>query len=546
MRHMAIVALTLVAASPSFAQSPEWAAKVDEAAKPWAREKGPGGVVGVAVDGKVVYAKGFGLANLEHGVPLTPDSVLDVGSVSKQFTAMCVLLLEEDGKLKTTDPVTKFVPELPTFGHTVTIDHLVHMTSGVRDYLTLWSLAGWNGVDERSDEDALASLSRQQGLNNAPGERFVYSNSNYVLLATIVERVSGSSLASFASERVFKPLGMDSTRFDTDSIVVKSRAQSYAPNGFGGWKPLVSALSIVGDGGVLSTVGDLAKWHANLRDNKLGKGSPALAQKFTEGVTVGAGSPNYAFGLIVDELDGIQRIGHNGNWLGFNASTMFFPDRKVSIFALGNDGTNSCAQIAAAAARAVLGRVEASAETPPKEAQLGRPALERVAGTYELPDGRTLTIRLVGDGLQLQVAGQPAFPLLAESATKFYVKAPTVRIDFTFEGPGKPVSGRLRQGPADIQLKPVEPFEAADAELKAWAGVYSSPELEVPIEVQVQGKSLVFTAGEGDPLVVRPSSADKVSSPIGTATLFRDTAGKVRGFVLDAGRALGLRFTKAG
>lgn len=529
----------------TFAQEPEWSAQVDEAAKVWAREKGPGGVVGVAVDGKIVYAKGFGLANLEHAVPLGPESVMDVGSVSKQFTAMCVLLLEEDGKLQTTDPVTKYVPELPTFGHTVTIDHLVHMSSGVRDYLTLWAMAGWNGIDERSSEDALATMVRQQGLNNEPGSRFIYSNSNYVLLATIVERVSGKPLAAFAAERVFQPLGMAATRFDTDSIVVKSRAQSYAPTALGGWRPMVSALGVVGDGGVLTTVGDLAKWHRNLHENRLGKADPALVAKFAQGVVAAPGSPNYAFGLMVGELQGIKRIGHNGNWLGFNAATMYFPDRKTSVLALGNDGANDCTQIAESVARAVLG-LKAEAKAEPQESKLSKEQLERITGTYALPDGRSLTIKLEGEGLKLQVMGQPAFSLLPESASEFFIKTPSVRITFQFEGSSKPVSARLLQGGADLALTPVEPYEATDAELKAWAGTYTSPEFEIPITVRVEGKVLVFDTGDGEPLRVRPASATRVTSPMGSASLTLDASGVARGFVWDAGRALGLRFTKSG
>ncbi|MCC6404352.1 MAG: beta-lactamase family protein [Fimbriimonadaceae bacterium] len=337
MFRVTTVVPAVLLASLALAQAPGWEAKADDAAKPWDRKDSPGGVVGVAVDGKLVYAKGFGLANLEHSDPLSPESVMDVGSVAKQFTAMCVLLLEEEGKLKTSDDVRTYVPEVATAGQTVTLDHLLHMTSGLRDYFTIWGLEGWNGVDERTEADALATLAKQQGLNYAPGSRFLYSNSNYVVLGTVVRRVSGKPLAEFAKEHIFGHLGMDSTQFDVPGLVKPRRATSYGRGPGGAWVMLSSALDTSGDGGIVTTLGDLAKWHANLLVNKLGKGDAALVGKLVT-PAVPEGSPTkYACGIVASELRGERRLGHNGNWLGFNAATLLFPGKKLSVFALGDD-----------------------------------------------------------------------------------------------------------------------------------------------------------------------------------------------------------------
>lgn len=527
-----------LAAAQSPAQAPGWEARADEAAKAWARAEGPGGVVGVAVDGKVVYAKGFGLASLEHSVPNAADTVMDVGSVSKQFTAMCVLLLEEGGKLKTSDPVTKYVPELPKLYDPVTLDHLLHMTGGVRDYLTIWMLEGWNGTDARSPGDVLDTLARQQALNFEPGTRFLYSNSNYVLLATVVERASGKSLASFARDAIFKPLGMDSTQFDTDGPAVPRRATSYQAR-IGGFHPMNSALQVVGDGGVLSTVADLAKWHANLLANKLGKADPALVKKLTTPGTPPGSPLAYACGLVVDSFRGAPRIGHNGNWLGFNAATVLFPDRKTSVFALGNDGRNDCGEIAQKVSEIVLG-LPPSVEEDLKPVPVDRAHMERIAQRYALPDGRILTIRLVGDQLKLQVAGQPEFDLHPAAEDAFFIRAPRVLV--------RALAGKvtLKQGDVELELEPVAPYEAGEADLKAWAGSYTSAEVATGIRITVEGNSLKVEYGDGQQLFVRPAMPDRFVSPLGSAVLVRDAQGTVRGFVLDAGRANGLRFVRRG
>lgn len=540
MKWSLILATLSAAATVAPAQEPPWATKVDEAAKTWAREKGPGGVVGVAVDGKVVYAKGFGLASLEHGVPLTPDSVIDVGSVSKQFTAMCVLLLEEEGKLKTSDDIRKYVPEIPTFGQTVTIDQMLHMRSGLRDYLTIWSLEGWNGVDERDDDDLIATMAKQQGLNFTPGSSFLYCNTGYALLATVVRRVTGQSLARYAKEHIFAPLGMDSTRFDSDPAAVPHRATSYV-RGLGGWQPLASVLDIVGDGGVLTTVADLAKWHGCLLSNQLGKKDPALVRKLmTPGGT--AGETQYACGLVVDALEGVARVGHNGNWLGFNAATMLFPESKVSVFALGTDGSNECSRIADAVAREVLG-IQSPEKESLEQVELKPEDLERFAGSYSLPDGRMLTIRLNDATLTLQVEGQPAFPLLAASKTKVFIRSPRVVVTFP-EGPSGEIV--LTQGGAVLPLVRVEPFEPTTGQLEAWSGTYESREIDLRLTLRAEQGRVRIETDKGTSFLARLASSDRLVASVGTVTLVVDAQGKTRGLTFDAGRATGLRFVRTG
>ncbi|HVF05653.1 MAG TPA: serine hydrolase domain-containing protein, partial [Frankiaceae bacterium] len=200
------------------------------------RTDSPGCALGVFRDGHVAYARGYGMANLELGVALSPQSVLDIGSTSKQFTAMSVVLLARQGKLSLDDDVRKHIPELPAYEKRVTVRHLLTHTSGLRDYLTLWYLAGIDDADFTTDDEALEIITRQKVLNFLPGEQYLYSNSGFFLASVLVERVSGKSLARFAEENIFRPLGMRHTRFANDhTAIVPGRATGYARRDSGGF-----------------------------------------------------------------------------------------------------------------------------------------------------------------------------------------------------------------------------------------------------------------------------------------------------------------------
>src|SRR5687767_9705433 len=224
---LAAVAVLSLAQAPS----PDRQARVDEIFKEFTVPGSPGCTVAVYQDGTTVLSRAYGMANLDHDVPLTPSSIFHVASVSKQFTATAILLLAQDGKLSLDDDIRTHVPELPDFGKKITIRHLANHTSGIRDQWDLLGLAGWRySRDLITDDDVLELLARQQDLNFSPGERHLYSNSGFTLMAVIVKRVSGQSFREFTSERIFKPLGMTSTHFrDNFAEIVKNQAYGYAP-----------------------------------------------------------------------------------------------------------------------------------------------------------------------------------------------------------------------------------------------------------------------------------------------------------------------------
>lgn len=308
--------------------------KVDALFERWDKKDSPGSIVGIIKDGQLIYSRGYGMACLEYDIPLTPQTKMNLASVSKQFTAMAIAILVEKGAISLDDDIRKYIPELHPFSNTVTIRHLVHHTSGFRDYNMLMNLTG---DYLETHKGTLDILYKQKGLNFTPGEKFSYCNSGYFLLCELVERVSGQTLAEFSRKNIFGPLNMSDTMFkDNRSIVVKNRAFGYKTYK-GTFRRIVSTRDFVGAGGVFTSIDDLAKWDANFYENKLGKGTSELIKLFHETGTLNNGEKtNYAFGVYVNEYRGLERIRHGGNWDGFNASYWRFPDQKFSIMILAN------------------------------------------------------------------------------------------------------------------------------------------------------------------------------------------------------------------
>lgn len=311
--------------------------KVDELFKRWNSNASPGAALGIIKDGKLVYAKGYGMADLEHDIPITDNTIFYIGSVSKQFVTMCLLLLEEQGKLNLDDRVQKYLPDFPEYNAPLTIRNFIHHTSGVRDNLTLWSLAGNDVLDHIDKDEMYQLIRRQKELNFTPGEQFLYSNSCYFMLALIIEKISGESLQEFAQKNIFAPLGMHSTFFGDDNTrIIKNRAFSYQ-NVEGGFKNQIMRFDLVGSGGVYSNVKDLHLWDQNFYNNRLGKGSQALIDKMhTEGMLNNGKSSGYAFAVQNQMYRGLRTVSHGGALASYRSFLLRFPDKKLSVIILGN------------------------------------------------------------------------------------------------------------------------------------------------------------------------------------------------------------------
>jgi CubicO group peptidase (beta-lactamase class C family) len=317
-------------------------AAVDEVFADLTKPGSPGCALGVYRDGAIIYAKGYGLANLEENVPITPASVFDIGSTSKQFTAASILLLEKQGKLSVNDDVRKYIPELPGYGQKITILHLLNHTSGLRDYLTLMELAGINTDSVTTDDDALAFITRQKALNFAPGSDWLYSNTGFFLLSVIVKRVSGKTLREFAAENIFSPLGMSHTQFrDDHTSLVPNRVMAYEPKEHAdGYVFDVSYFEQTGDGAVHTTVEDLQKWDENFFSAHIG-GKDFLKEIQEQGKLNGGKVLDYAKGLFIQDYRGLQTVSHAGAWGGYRAELLRFPEQHFSVACLCNLGTEN-------------------------------------------------------------------------------------------------------------------------------------------------------------------------------------------------------------
>ena len=314
--------------------------RVDELFAQWDKESTPGATIGIYQDGETVYAQGYGTANLDHNIPLNPGSVLRIGSISKQFMAMCVAILAEQGHLSLDDDIRLHLPEMPDYGKPVTIRHLLHHTNGIREYLALVSLAGKpeGGVLGYTAKELVEMLARQRALNFEPGSQFSYTNSGYFLLAEIVTRVSGMKASAFALQNVFEPLGMTSTQFyDNRNAIIPNRAFGYSPKPGGGYSLDILRSDVIGDLGVITTVEDFLEWDQNFYKNSLGAGTDDLINTmFTRGHTNDGEELAYALGLTFGSYRGLNTMGHGGSAVGYRAEYLQFPDQRFSVVILSN------------------------------------------------------------------------------------------------------------------------------------------------------------------------------------------------------------------
>jgi CubicO group peptidase (beta-lactamase class C family) len=314
---------------------------VDRLFTQWDKPESPGCALAIIQNGKIIYQRGYGMANLEYDIPISSSSVFDIGSNSKQFTAMCIVLLARQNLLTLDDELQQHIPEIPQYSHPITLRHLICHTSGLRDYLNLMDLAGIIWENDYPEEEIIALMARQQSLNFKPGTEQLYCNSGYFLLAEIVKRVSGKSLRLFAEEQIFVPLGMKNTHFHDDfKEIVKNRADGYAPKEEGGFQIDMSLHDSCGDGQLYTTVEDLLLWDRNFYRNILGGcGQDLIEEIMTPGKLDNGEIVSGAFGLLIGDHGGLKTVSHGGSWMGYKSDFIRFPDSQFSVICLANLST---------------------------------------------------------------------------------------------------------------------------------------------------------------------------------------------------------------
>ncbi|WP_448635254.1 serine hydrolase domain-containing protein [Pedobacter panaciterrae] len=336
MRTVLILILLLCQLPCTFAQS--WAdtiSRIETIFKKY-QPQNPGAQLAISRGGKLLFSKAWGMADLEQQTSLSTNSIIEAGSVSKQFTAAAILLLEQQGKLSLNDEVHKYLPELPTYSYPITLSQMIHHTSGLKDWGSLVALSDWpRGTKTYSNADVFYLMCHQHTLNHIPGEKYQYSNSNYVLLAIILQRITGQTLAEFTRDHIFQPAGMNHTTWRDDlKEIIPNRAMAYGKQD-GHYFTDMPGESVYGNGGLLSTAEDLLKWNQYYLSGKLG--NPSLLDRQLQTFPLNNGQKNnYASGLRVDSINGQPAITHDGATAAYRASLEHYPRQQLSIAWLSN------------------------------------------------------------------------------------------------------------------------------------------------------------------------------------------------------------------
>lgn len=539
MNTLRVIAFALISIS-SFAQlTPQQRADIDKVFTDVAKPDAPGCALAVYQDGKIAYKNGYGLASLEQQVAITPQAVFDLGSTSKQFTAFSILLLERDGKLSLSDDVRKYIPELPKYENTITIADLMHHTSGLRDYLTLWNLAGVHTENLTTDDDALKLIVRQKGSNFPAGAEFLYSNSGYFLLSEIVKRVSGKTLRQFAQERIFTPLGMTHTQYvDDHALVVPRKATGYTPRR-DGYGVEMSDYEQTGDGAVNSSVEDLLLWNNNFYDPKVGDLS-LIQHEHETGKLASGEALDYAAGLFVGTYRGLKSVRHGGSWAGYRAELLRFPEQKVAIGCLCNRTDGAPDRRADAVADVVLATLLAPKPKPAAPTATAVKMLEgdlnRHVGVYANVGTGELRRFTVREGKLLFGRERALVPVAANRFT-----FPNSPIEIVFNGADEmqllPPTGK----PQTFRRLSTSPAR----DLASYSGSFYSDELDTTFRVTGEKGSLTLVPKFGRSIPLMHAGGDTFMTDFGLRVDFEEHGGRIDAARLGAGRVRNLILTRA-
>lgn len=513
---------------------------------PWQSTSGPGVTIGVVVGRELAAHESAGMASLEFGVPVGSETTFRIASVSKQFTCAAILLLEAEGLLSIDSDVRLYLPELPDLGHRITLAHLMHNTSGIRDMLEIMRAGGADLGQPCTPGDLLAGVCRQGGLNFAPGSRYLYSNSNFMLLGRIVEKVSGESLRSFLDRRIFQPLGMNSTRHvESTAEVVPGLATGYLATGDGGWRRAPHGFPLHGEGGLVSCVTDLALWHANFESPRVG--GTAIAEALTTMTPFTGGFQNcYARGLRIQTYRGVRTIGHDGLWPGYKTSFVRIPDHDAAVICISNDGTSDPHGLAFEVIEALVEGKRDLLAVPPM------PPADRLPGRWLNRDsGATLEVSINAAGQVIACMYGVAFITVPTEDRGFatsrgsgdftmWLRADD-RLDVERDAGVQETLHRIAPN-AQLPLDLPGSYENADT-----AATWTISNAKQGVTLEVCGPLLRQVHWEIEPIegdFIRVISPSVLFRGWFDCRVLRDATGAVTGLLVDGGRAKGLLFMR--
>ena len=557
-RYVALLSLAL--SSTAIAQYIDGArddktARVDSIFRTFDRTDSPGCALGVYQDGGILYARGYGMASLEHSVPLSPRTVLDVGSISKQFTAMSMLILEKEGKLSLDDPIRKYFPEMPAYADGITWRRALSQTSGLRDLWVTWAQTGRSFAGDTVD--ALNVIFHSAEPNYTPGERYLYTNTGWILAAQAVYRLTGKTLAQFAEEKIFRPLGMRDTRFLSDRYaIIPNLSESYGPQR-SGFRIVRSNYdgAIQGPGGIHTTVEDFGRWLNNYDVATVG--GRDIVQVMTTPTKLNNGLPAtsgpgmaYAIGLTVGTQRGLRVVAHGGSWGGFRGHFLRFPDQRFAVATFCNLTTSGPDSLAAKVAAVYLGdRMQpdtvaawAAALAKAPRVVVSSATLGNLAGVWRnIERGEVRRTRVKGD--TLVSTGDPPTAYVPLGDGRFREARNEVRFEGADNG-GAPARMMVRT-PTDTMTFVRADTAVLDApKLAEYAGEYRSNEAEVTQTWRVEKGQLVMYAGYRRLGIIESTYKDGFTRGGSVIDVVRDAKGRITGYVVESGRVRHLRFTR--
>ena len=519
--------------------------KIDRLFEKWNKSDAPGCVAGIIMGNQLVYAKGFGLANLESSAPNTPESIYYMCSVSKQFAGYAITLLARQGKLTLDDDIHVYLPWMADFGQKITVRHLLNHTSGIRDDISLASIAGLGGDGMITQKLAVNILQRQCTLNFKPGEKFSYSNSNYVLLAEIVEQTSKQSFRSFTDSAIFKPLGMSASRFiSVPEELVQHRAASYSINN-GQFTNSYQNVYTLGDGGLFTNIRDMAKWVTNFYAPVAGD-QQDIAQLTEQGKLNNGETINYALGISVDINRGHKRLLHNGGLAGYRTIIIVYPELKMGFLVFGNTGESEMyskgnqLEDLFVSEKPVRATAVVNTPPPPTLKTIDTLLLQKRAGNYVSENGNRINISRRKDTLFANYT----LAMAPESENIFHlVNRPAVR--YTFSGSSLSFASPALSKPMLLTYAPDQP--TTEALLNTYTGTYYSTEMDCYFRIVRKGQVLWITSNRYNEARINLIGADHLYTEYSFLKhLFvkRDSKNRITGFELNSGEILHLFFRK--
>jgi len=534
----------------SFGQIKESKA-IDSIFTEWNKTDAPGCALGIIKERKLIYAKGYGMANMEYDIPNSATSVFRIGSTSKQFTAACIVLLADKNKLSLDDNLKSIFPDFPEYAEKITIRHLLNHTSGIRDYLQISYLKGLGDDDYYTNDNVMKWLINQTDLNFAPGEEYLYSNSGYWLLGQIVKKVAGMNMAKFAKKEIFEPLAINNTHFHNDHTqIVKNRASGYVPDNNETYKISMTTLDMIGDGGIFTTINDIKKWDDAYYESNI------LSREFwrmmtQQGILNNGEVIDYASGLMISKYKGLKTVRHGGAFVGFRAELLRFPEQKLSIAIFANRGDANPSRMANQVADILLkDKLIEKVAKKDKKVQIDVTEdefqLSQLVGDYEIQPGVVAQLSIKNDSLNvLQTWNKSTYNILKVSGNTFQIPG-NENISFSFSNlkDGFTQTLKVLQGNSETIAARKKEIDTSGIDLKDYAGSYYSKELDVNYNFEIENEILIVRIENTQSIIeCTISDLDQFSTELGLVR-FQRKDGLISGFELDSGRVKNLKFKK--